>query len=186
MEVLQHNWLSEEELNWQQVPEHFQAWLQKPYILSKAFKRHCDEFSVRLLAQDHTKLLTNEVECLHAEPNQPGFVRQVYLQGDGLPWSYGRITIPAQTLQGKQELFEKVGDKPFGEAILYSDPSMQRSAFEYSILTAENDLYHAATKPAMITQATLYGRRSIFYLSDFPLLVTEIFLPDVPEYTLGD
>ncbi len=42
-------------------------------------------------------------------------------------------------------------------------------------------LFHTATARLKADPPSIWGRRSVFYLHDKPLLVSEIFLPGIPK-----
>jgi chorismate-pyruvate lyase len=61
-----------------------------------------------------------------------------------------------------------LGEKLLGETLLYNNDKVTRSNFEYALLNEEN---------------ALWARRSVFTIEkSYPILVTETFLPAIPDY----
>jgi chorismate--pyruvate lyase len=156
-------------------------WLTQPIILSHALKRHCQQLSVEVLSQQF--MAVDDTESLLREQVSPEpFVRRVLLHGDNQPWTYGRVVIAPRTYQAYFSQFIALGAKLLGETLLYGNPDTTRSPFEYAIVPQESALYQEIRQRLPLTQTTLWARRSYFYLKQAPLLVTEVFLPLLPDY----
>lgn len=156
-------------------------WLTKPYILSQALKRHCLQLSVEVLSQQFMAVDSTEQKLV--EGSKDPFVRRVFLQGDNVPWTYGRVVIAPSTYEAHFSEFATLGGKLLGETLLYGNPNTTRSDFEYAAISVDTSLYQEIQKHLPLTQAVLWGRRSYFYLKQAPLLVTEVFLPALPDFT---
>ncbi|MCS5710923.1 chorismate lyase [Candidatus Berkiella aquae] len=155
-------------------------WLTQPYILSHALKRHCQHLGVQVLAQQFAAV--DATEQTLSEQGALPFVRQVFLCGDDVPWTYGRVVIAPSTYQSYFTQFASLGSKPLGETLLYNNPDTTRSRFEYALITQDTPLYREIQAYLSLTEPMLWGRRSYFYLKQFPLLVTEVFLPMLPSF----
>jgi len=136
--------------------------------------------AVRLLSQRWENPLPDEARLLGIRPKRHALVRQVLLLCKGEPWVYARTVIPRSTLSGRRRRFVRLGTRPLG-AVLFADPSMQRSEVQVASLGPATRLYRLACRELEERPAVLWGRRSVFRLSDRPLLVSEIFLPAVGE-----
>ena len=79
-------------------------------------------------------------------------------------WVKTRAIIPAKTMQGKGQRLQVLGDLSLGD-LLFADPDLQRSPFEFSRIT--------------IQEKNCWARRSIFFYFEKPLLVNEIFFPTI-------
>lgn len=106
-------------------------------------------------------------------------VREVELLGDGTPWVFARTLVPVSSLRGSARRLATLGNKPLG-AVLFSDPSMRRGQIQIARLLPRHPLFIAATESLEQKPAELWGRRTLFYLAGKPLLVNEIFLPNIP------
>ncbi|HRE31010.1 MAG TPA: chorismate lyase [Candidatus Berkiella sp.] len=163
-----------------QPPLSIENWLTKPYILSHALKRHCQHLVVQVLAQQFAAVNVTEQQL--SEQDALPFIRQVFLRGDNIPWTYGRVVIAASTYQAYFTQFASLGSQPLGETLLYNNPDTTRSGFEYALITQDTPLYHEIQAYLPLPVSMLWGRRSYFYLKQFPLLVTEVFLPMIPAF----
>ena len=67
--------------------------------------------------------------------------------------------------------------KPLGE-ILFNNNKIFRENIKYAKIPLYNELYNKAKKHCDI-YSDLYGRQSIFYVKNKPLLLIEVFLPDI-------
>lgn len=110
------------------------------------------------------------------KPGSIARVRQVRLLCDGIPWVFARTIIPYTTLQGSVRRLKLLGSRSLGE-VLFADKSMLRGELEIAAIRKGDLLYQQATQGLRNQPAVIWGRRSVFYLSDKPLLVSEIFLP---------
>ena len=64
-------------------------------------------------------------------------------------------------------------------AVLFADPCMRRGVLQISELSSEHPMFAQATGRLKRKPKRIWGRRSVFYLGDKPLLVNEIFLPGI-------
>jgi len=106
-------------------------------------------------------------------------VREVELVCYGEPWVFARTLIPARSVQGAARRLTFLGDRPLGE-VLFADPHMQRGEVQMARIKPRHRLFARATRH-MGEVDQIWGRRSLFELADKPLLVNEIFLPNMPE-----
>lgn len=175
-----------------QADNHIHPWLCKPYVISKAMKQCCENFSLQLLEQKPGQTFTDEREWLNCS-EEITLVRKVFLKGDEVPWSFGRVVVPSNTYQQFKTTFDELGGKLIGEDLLYGNPDTSRSKFQFIRLSPQQPLYqdllgHLKKQlPSHIHYPNpllhhLWGRRSIFSIGEFPLLVTEIYLPWVAQY----
>jgi len=108
------------------------------------------------------------------------FVRQVFLENEGVSWTYGRVIIPSEVYQRHFGQFDALKDRPIGETLLYNNPEVSRSAFEYAALTSSHPVYRTINDHFFLSEPLLWARRSLFLMKGDPLLVTEVFLPTLP------
>ncbi len=174
-------WRSSHRLHPGEVPPEIERWLLAPGSLTRLLLQASGgDFLVRLLSQRWENPLPDEARLLGIRPKRHALVRQVLLLCKGEPWVYARTVIPRSTLSGRRRRFVRLGTRPLG-AVLFADPSMQRSEVQVARLEPATRLYRLACRELEERPAVLWGRRSVFRLSDRPLLVSEIFLPAVGE-----
>ncbi len=165
------------------IPDELRDWLVDASSLTSRIQHQCDHFSVQVAAQYRQRPMLGEAHVLGIKPQVKGLVRQVHLLCKDRPWVFARTFIPLKTLRGKERRLAYLGNRPLG-AYLFARPDMHRGEIEIACIRAGQPLYNMALTgtshgPKKNLPAQIWGRRSIFYLSGKPLLVCEIFLPDL-------
>ncbi|MBW3118485.1 chorismate lyase [Providencia rettgeri] len=158
------HWLAENDKNDKIVPANILDWLLELGSMTKRFEQHSQQVTVipyleRYVSQD--KLSADEVQSLPESPRY--WVREVVMYGDGIPWLLGRTIIPEETLTDDDQQLVDIGRMPLGH-YLFSRESLTR------------DYIHIGSC------ANRWVRSSRLRLSNKPLLLTEIFLPESPAY----
>ncbi len=172
-------WRSSHQLRPGDAPPEIRCWLLAPGSLTRLLQEASGgNFRVRLLSQAWETPLPDEGRVLGIRAKRYAMVRQVQLLCNGVPWVYARTVIPRSTLIGPQRRFSRLGTRPLG-AVLFADPSMQRSEAQVTRLEPSMKLHRIASAGLAEIPGTIWGRRSIFRLSNYPLLVSELFLPAV-------
>ena len=133
------------------------------------------QFEVKILFQGMGVPRLSEQRALGLPARQRALVREVILSGNKQPWVYARSIIPMKTLTGRLRKLRKLDNRPLG-ALLFSDPGMTRGPIEISnLLMSEQTVPTTYGRP-------IQGRRSLFWLDDKPLLVSEVFLTGFTPY----
>ncbi|MEH6649536.1 MAG: chorismate lyase [Motiliproteus sp.] len=162
------------------LPRHWRSWLLDSGSLTARLKALSNgDFRVEVVSQGWGYPNLSEARALQIDPRLRVLIREVRLIGCGQPWVHARSLIPATTLTGRHRKLAHLGTRPLGE-VLFKDLSMRRGAIETARLplVADVDLNHLSASASAVVQA--WGRRSVFRLDDKPLLVSEIFLPQLP------
>lgn len=158
------------------VSARLRSWLLDPHSLTRRLQQTCPgRFSVEVVRESFAAPMLNEARVL-GYPRR-AWIREVRLLCDGVPWVYARTVIPHATLTGPQRRLRHLGNRPLG-AMLFKEPGLRRDPLQVAALTPRHALYHRAAIAA--DDQTVWGRRSIFYLEGKPLLVSELFLPQLP------
>ncbi|HGN0869810.1 chorismate lyase [Providencia alcalifaciens] len=155
------NWLEEGD---DSVPESVLGWLQEQGSMTKRFEQHSQKVTVipyleRYISLD--MLTADEQKCLPISERY--WLREVIMYGDNIPWLIGRTLIPEETLTDNDKKLVDIGRVPLGR-YLFSHENLTRDYIE------------------MGSSADRWVRRSLLRLSQKPLLLTEIFLPESPAY----
>ncbi len=159
-----------------QAPPAILHWLLDRASLTQRIIGACDgPFRVRVLSQHWTRPMSNEAKALGMRRSSHALVRQVQLLCNDVPWVYARTVIPRHTLTGRQRRLAHLKSRSLG-AMLYADPSMRRGELQLVRLTARDKLHAMIAQHVDQPSAVMWGRRSVFTLSNKPLLVSEIFL----------
>lgn len=150
------------------VPSEWQNWLlDSGSLTQRLVKLSQGHFRVEVVRQGWMRPTRSEANALAMDPRQRALVREVQLLGNDVPWVFARSIIPAQTLTGSERQLRMLGNRSLG-SLLFTDPTMRRDPIEISRLQLQN-------------QREIWARRSVFFLSNKPLLVSEAFLPELLE-----
>ena len=169
-------------LQQQFAPQALLPWLLDPTSLTARLRHVCDgQFSVRLLEQFWGRPQPGEAQLTDLKPGERALIRQVHLCCDGRPLVFARTVIPRSTLIGRCARLARLGTRPLGE-VLFSDPSMRRSQLQIARILKGNAVHAEALAENAPQHRQIWGRRSVFHLNQRPLLVSEIFLPQMPAF----
>jgi chorismate--pyruvate lyase len=159
------------------VPAELRGWLLDAGSLTDRLRATCRGcFSVRVINEGWQRPRRDEARLLAMRPATLGWVRQVQLLCDRVPWVFARTVIPVATLSGSQRQLIHLGNRPLG-AFLFADPGMRRAAVELACIRPGQFMFAEATAGLAGTPEAIWGRRSVFRVGGKPLLVTEVFLP---------
>lgn len=128
-------------------------------------------FSVKVLRQIHDRAELHECQALGIKPHQICLIREVVLLGKGESWVFARSILPLASLTGRLRHLRHQGNRPLG-AFLFSQPDLVRSP----IATAALEPKQAYLPNHLQGNDRLWGRRSVFFVDQKPLLVSEVFL----------
>jgi chorismate--pyruvate lyase len=174
-------WRPKRQINHALLDQNLATWLFDSSSLTERLIAACSgSFSVQVLKQGWSQAMINEARVLKMRLTRRALVREVHLLCNGEPWVFARTVIPPHTLKGKQRRLAKLGRKPLG-AVLFADKSMQRSEMDIACIQPDQQLYRLATHHLPQTSQPIWGRRSVFFLNNHPLIVSEIFLPQIGE-----
>ncbi len=153
------------------------SWLFDASSLTARLINLCGEdFSVQVISQCWQKISSEEAAAMSLPNAHSALVRQVLLYCGDTPLVYARTIIPATTIQGARRRYANMGNRPLG-AMLFADRTMKREEVQVAVLSDSHDAYQFIT-----SEETVWGRRSVFRVSERPLLVSEYFLPALFEY----
>ena len=169
-------WLSSKQLTAGVPGPELRDWLFDATSLTRRVREICaGRFRVRLERQEWERPRLDECRALALRAPRRALIREVHLLCDERPWVFARTIIPATTLRGRQRHLLRLGERPLG-AVLFADPRMRRGPVEVAEIQQGHPLYAAAVHGSKTRPASIWGRRSVFWMNDKPLLVSEIFL----------
>ena len=172
-------WRARHQLLQNQLSTELATWLFDSSSLTERMILACDgSFSVQVLSQGWSRAMLNEARVLRMRTGRRALVREVHLLCNNVPWIFARTVIPPHTLKGKLRRLAKLGKKPLG-AVLFADKSMERTEMEIACIEPGQQLYQSATRHMAASNQPIWGRRSVFYLNRHPLMVSEVFLPQI-------
>ena len=158
-----------------QMPENLGPWLiDEGSLTRKLVALSKDQLEVQVLRQEVATPGAAEANALKMIQQTPVMIREVVLKGRGRPWVFARSILPMTTMTGRLAGLRTLSNQPLGE-LLFQDPSMTREPLEAACLPAR-----ILSVPAALAAGDepLWARRSVFFLDQKPLLVSEVFLSE--------
>ena len=150
------------------------AWLLGEDSLTRSLRARCaGEFRVSILHEGWGSPSASERQVLGMAPRSRAWVREVYLWCGAERWVYARTVLPGTTLTGRLRYLRRLGTRPLGE-VIFADLSMRRGPVQVTRVASAAGV---PEQPSRAADATVWGRRSVFWLHRKPLLVCEFFLP---------
>ncbi|BBJ24119.1 chorismate--pyruvate lyase family protein [Candidatus Nitrotoga sp. AM1P] len=156
----------------------YAPWLRTDGSLTLRIQQRCENFSVCNVHNRLTTAIYDETALLGLPAQQKIYTREVFLHADGKPVVFAHSVVAAEHLCGAWHALRNLGNRPLG-ALLFTHPLVRRSVLHFHALKPNHPLYRRAAIALDTPPQKLWARRSLFILRNAPLLVTEIFLPDI-------
>jgi len=173
-------WRSHPRLFRRDAPAGLVDWLLDSGSLTRRLRQVCPgQFRVRVLWQGWNRPSFDEARVLGLRLEAWAWTREVQLLCNDQPWVFARTLIPARTLNGRGRRLTQLGTRPLGE-VLFADPGIRRGPVAIARIISGQRLHQRAFAGLAEPPDAIWGRRSVFWIADRPLLVCEIFLPALP------
>jgi chorismate--pyruvate lyase len=156
----------------------YRPWLIHPGSLTQRLRDCCQEFSVSQVGQRQGHPYRDEAGLLGMRAGDRAILRDVYLHCDSAPVVFAHSVLPFSSLQGPWHGLDQLGTRPLGES-LFANPAVVRTPLVFCKLGTHHELYRQAVSVLKDKPRSLWARRSVFSLKGAPILVTEVFLPEV-------
>jgi len=153
-------------------------WLRDRGSLTLRIQQHCASFAVRGVRNGLARIALDEAALLGVASPHLAWSREVFLYADGRPVVFAHSACARRHLRGPWSAVRGLGNRPLG-ALLFAHPLVERRPLHYKALRSAHPLYQRAAVLLDEPPGRLWARRSLFYLHDAPLLVTEVFLPEI-------
>ena len=157
-------------------------WLRDSGSLTHRIQQRCTRFEVRGVRTGLARIALDESALLGIAPQQLAYSREVFLYADDQPVVFAHSALAPEHLRSAWSAVRTLGNKPLG-ALLFAHPLVERKPLHYKALRNTHPLYQRAASVLGDSPPRLWARRSLFYLHDAPLLVTEVFLPGILRLT---
>jgi len=166
----------------QQISAYLLSWLLDPSSLTAKLKSHSQVFRVLVLGEQLEQcgeLEANDV----IKAGEQVLVREVLLYCDDVPQVFARSLLPLSTLTGDEQTLADLGTQPLGQ-VLFNNPSLERKNVEIASFDQASPIAKLVkTLGIDVTDEYLiWGRRSLFFVHQKPLMVAEVFLPQSFAY----
>ncbi len=153
-------------------------WLHDHGSLTQRIQQRCTRFTVRNVHSGLGCIALDEAALLGIAPQCFAYSREVFLYADNQPVIFAHSACAPQHLRSTWAAVRGLGNKPLG-ALLFAHPLVERKPLHYKSLRSTHPLYQRVTAVLNNPPNRLWARRSLFYLHGAPLLVTEVFLPEI-------
>lgn len=165
------------------MPNHIYDWLTLANNLTNTIKQSGAHFSLNLLDQSLGIPYANEISAFRESDVCLSLIRKVILLGDNKPMIYARVIVPESSYLNYQQELDNLGTSPIGNALLYGKQEITRSEFEYKRLENTDPIFHELFTLGLVFSTHHYWmRRSIFIFPKGALLMSEVFLDNLPNY----
>ncbi len=155
------------------LPHEWRDWvLDRGSLTQRLIQASHGNFSVRVVRQQWLQPNRDEALLLNCPTKALALIREVELLCYGEVWVVARSIIPYTTLTGTERQLRVLGNRPLG-AFLFKSKTMKRGPLQVSKATPER----LSMQAGQALRESLWGRRSLFFLHNKPLLVSELFMP---------
>ncbi len=172
------HWFTETELK--TCPKQLSDWLFDHNSLTQKLERLSNRFHVQVKQQVTTNSKNSTLSHYFCDEEKI-LVREVYLYCDGVAVVFAQTEIPYSSLTEEQAKLAEIGEQSLGK-FLFQDPSMLRGQIEVCEFIEDSTAHKICEEIQQECKHTLWARRSLFYLNNKPLLVSELFLPALEIY----
>jgi chorismate--pyruvate lyase len=156
----------------------YTPWLRDHGSLTRRIQLRCEHFEVRPLLNGLARVAFDEAALLGFPFHAYAFSREVVLYADGTPVVFAHSTCACHHLRGAWKAMLGLGNRSLG-TLLFTHPLVKRHPLYFKALQPHHRLYQIATAALDVPPSRLWARRSLFILLGAPLLVTEVFLPEI-------
>ncbi len=157
----------------------YRPWLIDRGSLTDRVRLRCAVFRVELVSQA-LRRATRDERFLAGDRGERALVREVFLRCGRTRVVFAHSVTRPASLRGAWRGLARLGTRPLGAA-LFADPRVRRHPLRYRKLGPRDELHARACAATGRRLPALWARRSLFTLGKSPILVTEIFLPEILE-----
>ena len=173
-------WQGKQTVNKRMMSKAVRSCLFQQGSLTKYLRLRCrNGFQVELKSQSWQLPFKDENLSLKLRDREYVFIRESWLMSNNDKLVYARTIIPGKTLQGKARILANLGTRPLGE-VLFADKKIYRSNIRYAKIPTGCDLY-LRVMDNINKKEELWGRRSLFFIQNRPLLISEVFMPVINQ-----
>lgn len=135
-----------------------------------------EKLSLLVTTQSYKKPHLNESNILNLRRGEYVLLRETLLTCHAQPWVHARTVVPLRTLRSARRL-ASWDDQPLSD-YLFSHRFIYRGDIEIFMPEIVDIPYNRLQSFIVDHDSLLWARRSVFYIKNKPLLLTEIFLPE--------
>jgi chorismate--pyruvate lyase len=155
----------------------YRRWLIDHGSLTDRVRERCAAFRIELVLQKPRRAARDE-RFLAGRRERLALVREVFLTCGTKRVVFAHSVTRLANLSGTWRGVASLGTRPLGAA-LFADPRVRRHPLTFRKLAPRDELHIRACAATGRRLPALWARRSLFVLGKSPILVTEIFLPEI-------
>lgn len=157
----------------ERVPAALEPWLAEPGLLTARVRAACGAATrLRMLRLDPAPLDPHIARRLGVD-DAACLLREIEFTCGARRWIFAQTVLPQSSVQ-RHPWLRELGDKALGES-LNTVEDVRREPLEYLELRGSHPLAQAAG--ADESTSSLWARRAVYRLGEWPILVQEVFLP---------
>lgn len=157
------------------------ALLNEAGSFTQALRSCVGEVRVQPLREGWSTVRGEEALALDVMGVRQAFVREVLLISEPRRWVFARSVIPSSSLRGPNRELTQLGKQALGSVLFAGEG--KRVTLEFSLLSGRHMLTRRLHSLGVEFQTGLPARRSVFQYRSLPLLVQEVLLPDLMEWS---
>lgn len=166
---------------WQPAPSaagRYRPWLTDRGSLTARIKARCPGVWVKVVFQGLRRPDRDERFVFAHRGRARVLVREVFLCCGDTPVVFAHTVLAPGDLHGAWRSVAKLGNRPLGAA-LFADVRIKRYPLRQRKIGRHHELHRRLSSVVPYAPPSLWARRSLFRLHNSPILVTEIFLPEI-------
>ena len=166
---------------WQPAPAaagRYRPWLTDAGSLTARVKARCSDFHVRVLFQGLRRPDRDERFLFAHRGRARVLVREIFLCCGETPVVFAHTVLDPGDLCGPWRSVARLGNRPLGAA-LFADARIERYPLRSRKIGWHHELHRRLSAHVPGVPPALWARRSLFRLHNSPILVTEVFLPEI-------
>jgi chorismate--pyruvate lyase len=166
---------------WQPAPSaagRYRPWLTDRGSLTARIARRCRDVRVEVVFQGLRRPDRDERFVFSRGAGARVLVREVFLYCGETPVVFAHTVLDPTDLRGTWRSVAKLGNRPLGAA-LFADARIRRHPLRHRKIGRHHELARRLSRIVPLAPSSLWARRSLFRLHDSPILVTEVFLPEI-------
>ena len=170
-----------EDVDWQRTPAgagRYREWLTDRGSLTARIAERCPGVRVQVTFQGLRRPDRDERFLFVDDGRSRVLVREVLLCCGDLPVVFAHTVVRPRDLDGPWRSVARLGSRPLGAA-LFADPRIERFPLHQRKIGLHHELHRRVRAVLPVKARWLWARRSLFRLHDSPILVTEVFLPEI-------
>ena len=166
---------------WQPAPSaagRYRPWLTDRGSLTARIARRCPDVRVEVVFQGLRRPDRDERFVFRHGTGARVLVREVFLYCGDTPVVFAHTVLDPKDLRGTWRSVAKLGNRPLAAA-LFADARITRHPLCHRKIGRHHELSRRLASIVPEAPPSLWARRSLFRLHNSPILVTEVFLPEI-------